>query len=185
VVAVAIALVVLQEPLRLAHLAGLAIIVSGVMGLTVPRNGSPAHWRSGYLLLPLAGAVIRGAVQPAVKFALVLWPNPLAAALIGYVVSSVLILGAVRLRTGSFMPEATRRARLWFVAVGLVNGVALLLMYTALANGPVALVAPLLATYPLATVAWGTVILGRPEAGSRLAFGVAATVVGVVLLLMA
>ena len=45
VVAVAIALVLLNEPLRLAHIAGLCIIVSGVMALTTPRRGSPAHWR--------------------------------------------------------------------------------------------------------------------------------------------
>ncbi|MPZ55622.1 MAG: EamA family transporter [Rhizobiales bacterium] len=185
VVAVALAVLVLDEPLRWAHLIGLAVIVAGVMVLTTPRGGGPAHWRSWALLLPLAGAAIRGIVQPGVKFGLEIWSNPLAAALVGYVVSSVLVFSVVRMRTGRFMPDAPRRSRLWFVAVGLVNGAALLLMYAALAGGPVALVAPLLATYPLTTLAWGALILGRPDAGARLLLGIVTTVVGVVLLVMA
>ena len=83
------------------------------------------------------------------------------------------------------MPPAPPRTRLWFVAVGLVNGAALLLMYSALASGPVTLVAPLLATYPLTTIAWGAMILGPLAGGLRLALGVVITVIGVVLLLAA
>jgi drug/metabolite transporter (DMT)-like permease len=185
-VAVALAVLVLDEPLRWAHVIGLAVIVTGVMALTTPRRGGgTAHWRSWALLLPLAGAVIRGIVQPGVKFGLELWPNPLAAALVGYVISSVLVLSVVRMRTGRFLPDAPRRSRLWFVVVGLVNGAALLLMYSALASGPVALVAPLLATYPLTTLAWGALLLGRPDAGVRLLLGVVTTVIGVVLLVTA
>ena len=56
-------------------------------------------------------------------------------------------------------------------------------MYAALARGPVALVAPLVATYPLATLMLGAVFLRRVPIGRRVALGVAVTVAGVALLL--
>jgi drug/metabolite transporter (DMT)-like permease len=181
--AVAFALIALGEPLHLAQLGGLTVIVAGVMLMTVPRHGQPAYWRSWYLLLPLAAAMIRGFVQPAIKFGLQLWPSALAAALAGYLVSSVIVIAAAKLRTGRFVAQAPPRARLWFVAVGLCNGIALLLMYAALARGPVALVSPLIATYPLATIFLGAVILRRAHVDPLLALGVAFTVAGVALLI--
>jgi uncharacterized membrane protein len=56
-------------------------------------------------------------------------------------------------------------------------------MYAALGNGPVALVAPLVATYPLMTVGLSALVLGKVEGASRLATGTALTVAGVVFLL--
>ena len=50
----------------------------------------------------------------------------------------------------------------------------------ALGNGPVSLVAPLVATYPLLTVPLSMLILGRAEIGTRLVAGTALTVVGVI-----
>jgi uncharacterized membrane protein len=56
-------------------------------------------------------------------------------------------------------------------------------MYAALASGPVSLVAPLVATYPLVTVGLGALAFGAGAGGLRLALGTALTVAGVVLLL--
>src|SRR5262245_8440235 len=78
---------------------------------------------------------------------------------------------------------APLRGHLWFVFIGVLNGLAVLLLYAALANGPVALVAPLVATYPLVTIVGSMVLDGKIEGGPRLAMGVALTVLGVVLLL--
>lgn len=183
VFAVAFALIALGEPLRLTQLGGLVVIVAGVMMMTAPRHGQPSHWRSWLLLLPLAAAVIRGVVQPAIKYALELWPSPLAAVLAGYVVSSLIVIAAAKIYTSHFVARAPARARLWFVAVGLSNGIALLLMYAALASGPVALVSPLIATYPLATLFIGALVHRRPQVDALLALGVALTVAGVALLI--
>jgi drug/metabolite transporter (DMT)-like permease len=69
------------------------------------------------------------------------------------------------------------------VAVGFCNGLAVLLIYAALARGPVTLVAPLFAAYPLVTLALSRLLLRHEPFGPRLALGVAATVAGVVLLI--
>ena len=63
------------------------------------------------------------------------------------------------------------------------NGIGVLLMYAALGNGPVSLVAPLVATYPLMTVGLSALVLGKVEGATRLAAGTVLTVAGVVLLL--
>jgi drug/metabolite transporter (DMT)-like permease len=180
--AVAFAFVMLGEPLRPAQLGGLLVIIAGVAVLTW-RSGGAAHWRSWYLLLPLAAAALRGVIQPTVKLGLDIWPSPFAASLVGYIVSSAVVLTAAKLRTGNFIAPAPRSSRLWFALVGICNGLAVLLMYAALANGPVALVSPLVATYPLVTVALSALLLERTGGGWRLALAVALTVAGVALLL--
>jgi drug/metabolite transporter (DMT)-like permease len=181
--AVALAVVMLGEPMRPAQAGGLVAIVAGVVLLTASRGANGGHWRSWYLLLPLLAAAVRGFIQPAIKLGLELWPSPFAASLVSYIVSAVIVLAVARASTGRFVAKAPLAGRLWFVGVGLCNGLAVLLLYAALARGPVALVSPLVATYPLVTVAGTMIVLGRIEGGIRLIFAVALTVAGVALLL--
>jgi drug/metabolite transporter (DMT)-like permease len=179
--AVASAFVILGEVPRMLQLVGLLAIVVGIVILTGACG--EAGWRSWFLLLPLAAAALRGATQASVKLGLEIWPNPFAAALVGYLVSTVVVLLAARIGTGRFVPDVPARGLFWFGAVGWCNAIASLLMYAALANGPVALVSPLVATYPLVTVAGTMLLFGKVERGFQLAFGVALTVAGVALLI--
>jgi drug/metabolite transporter (DMT)-like permease len=180
--AVTIAFVILDEVPRMLQLGGLLAIVVGIVILTGGRGGHGS--RSWFLLLPLAAAALRGATQATVKLGLEIWPSPFAAALVGYLVSTVVVLIAARIGTGRFVADAPARGILWCTAVGWCNGLAALLMYAALAHGPVALVSPLVATYPLVTVVISMLLFGRVERGMQLALGVALTVVGVALLIV-
>jgi uncharacterized membrane protein len=164
------------------QLGGVLAIVAGIAVLSAVRGGNAHRWRSWYLLLPLAAAALRGATQATVKLGLEIWPIPFAA-LVGYLVSTVVVLSAARLGTGRFVADAPARGLLWFAAVGWCNGLAALLMYAALAKGSVALVSPLVATYPLVTVVGTTLLFGKVEGGAQLALGVVLTVVGVALLI--
>lgn len=185
VFAVGFAVFLLGEPLRQAQIGGVLVTVTGVVILSVTRGREGiAHWRSWALLLPLAAAAVRGFIQPSVKVGLAIWPSPFAAVLTSYIVSSLIIVGANRLQSRRFLAIAPLRGHLWFVLIGLANGLAVLLLYAALANGPVALVAPLVATYPLVTIIGSKFLDGKIEGGPRLAIGVALTVLGVVLLLV-
>jgi drug/metabolite transporter (DMT)-like permease len=158
--------------------AGLALILAGVAMLSLRRGAGPAAFPAAALLLPLAAAAIRGLVQPATQAGLALWPSPLAAASIGYVVSAAVTLGLPA--TGAPLRP---RARAWYAAVGLTNGGAVLTLYAALAAGPVLLVAPLVATYPLVTLALSALLFGRTGLTPSMLAGIAATVAGVMLLL--
>jgi drug/metabolite transporter (DMT)-like permease len=212
--AVALAFVMLGEPLRLVQFGGLVAIVAGVVLLTAGHSAAGGRWRSWFLLLPLLAAAIRGFIQPVSKLGLEIWPSPFAASLTSYIVSAIVVitvarragerserparrpyrcarptlagtgLVGARVSSGQFVARAPLTGRLWFVGVGLCNGLAVLLLYAALARGPVALVSPLVATYPLVTVAGSALFLGRSDGGARLALAVALTVVGVALLLV-
>ena len=181
--AVAIAIALLGETPRSGQLAGIGVIIAGALLLVAgPRRGG-ARFVGWALALPLAAALIRGLVQPVVKLGLTGWPSPFAAALIGYVVSAVVILTAAWAKEGRLFGGG--RGALWFVGVGVTNGLAVLTLYAALARGPVALVAPLVACYPLATLLFSLALRGTADLSWRVALGVAVTVAGVGLLLRA
>jgi uncharacterized membrane protein len=177
------AVLILHEPLRSAETIGLVVAVLGAVITSVSRPRELGHWRTWALLLPLTGAVLRGIAPPVVKIGLEIWPSPMAAGLIGYVVSTITLLTVQRVRTGSFTVKAPLEGRLWFAFTGICNGLAALTLYAAVKNGPITLVAPLLATYPLVTVALSALVLSHVRITPRLVAGTLLTVCGVVLVL--
>jgi drug/metabolite transporter (DMT)-like permease len=182
--AVALAVVLLHEPLRVLQLAGLVLAVAGAVIITVTRPRDLGHWRSLALLLPLASALIRGVVPPVVKLGLEIWPSPLWACLVGYIMSSLVVLTVQRIRKGSFVAEAPRSGRFWFAVTGISNGLSALALFAAVRNGPIALVAPLVAIYPLVTVILSSIMLKHVAITPRIVAGTLLTVAGVALVLI-
>jgi len=160
---------------------GTAAIVLGMLALTWSGNALPRNWPLWAIALPVAAAALRALAQVLTKAGLALWANPYAATLIGYTVSAIVVLAATRLHG----PRQTtdRRATPWFVATGILNGASMFLMYTALGKGKVALVSPIIATYPLFTLALSLLVLRQERVPPRVALGAVLTVAGVVMLL--
>jgi drug/metabolite transporter (DMT)-like permease len=180
---VALAVVLLHEPLRPAQLGGLLVAVVGAVIISVTRPRDLGHWRSWALLLPLAAALVRGVVPPIVKLGLDVWPSPLWACLIGYVMSSLVVLAVQRIRKGSFLVQAPVSGWLWFAVTGVSNGLATLSMFAAVRHGPITLVSPIVATFPLVTVLLSAIMLKHIEITSRIVGGTLLTVAGVALVL--
>ena len=102
-----------------------------------------------------------GWILPIVKFGFEWWPNPIAAVVVSYTVSSaVLILSALG-RAGGSIPIIDHPGVLWFAAVGLCNGLSVLAIYGALEYGPVAIISPLIASYRLVTLLLSRAFLKR------------------------
>jgi drug/metabolite transporter (DMT)-like permease len=181
---VAVAVVLLHEPLRLLQFAGLVVAVLGVLTITVTRTDDMRDWRTWALLLPLGASAMRGFIPPIIKIGLESWPNPIAAGLTGYMTSTLTVLVVERIRTGRFMVQAPWSGKLWFACNGICNGIGTLSLYLALGAGPVLLVAPLYATYPLFTVGMSVLFLGNVKITFRLVAGTALTVGGVVLVVV-
>ena len=177
-----IAIVALGEPLTASAAAGTAAIVLGVIAFTARGGGRVRALTAVAILLPLAGAAIRGAAQAAVKGGLALWSDPFVAVLIGYTVSCATIFAASRTLVPASSAPINRRGVLWFMSVGACNGAGILAMYAALARGQVSVVSPLVATYPLFTLALSAAFLREEKLGPRVLLGVALTVAGVVVL---
>jgi drug/metabolite transporter (DMT)-like permease len=182
--AVLLAVLLLGEQLRFWQLSGIAAIVAGVV---LMYSG---QWRAFtvrglcLLALPLGASAIRGFVQPVVKLGLERWHNPIAAVVIGYTVSSAVLILVALVTDRTHEQNFDRRGALWFAAVGLCNGSAVLSMYAAIGRGPVTLVSPLIATYPLVTLLLSFQLLKREPVDIRLVAAVTITVGGVVLLLI-
>lgn len=181
--AVLAAALFLGEPLGAREFVATAIIVLGTMVLSAQQGGGVSVSSRVVLWLPLAAAVLRALAQVLSKAGLALWPNPLAAVLIGYSVSTAVVWMATLLsrRRQAFM--FTGPGVLWFALTGVLNGTAVLSMYSALNAGPVHIVSPIVATYPLFTLALGALVLRQERLSRRLIAGVALTVAGVVILL--
>ena len=180
---VALAVLILHEPLRLMQFVGLMVAVGGVLIITVNRTGNMRDWKTWALLLPLGAALLRGIAPPVIKIGLEIWPNPIGAGLTGYIFSTLTVLTLERVRNGHFIARGPNIGRLWFALTGIVNGIGTLLLYLAVGAGPVTLVAPLIATYPLVTVGLSALVLSNVRITPRLVAGVVMTVAGVALIL--
>jgi drug/metabolite transporter (DMT)-like permease len=177
------AAVFLGEALGIREVIATGIIVLGCALLSSPDGTAAGGRPQGALWLPWTSAVLRAAAQLLSKGGLALWANPFAAVLIGYSVSAAVVWGAPLLAPQRKGFAATRQGVAWFAATGVLNGGAVLSMYYALSTGPVYIVSPIVATYPLFTLALSALVL-RLRMRPALLAGVALTVAGLAALLM-
>jgi drug/metabolite transporter (DMT)-like permease len=183
VLAVILAIVMLGERIRGPQLLGLAAIVFGI-SLMYRVHVNPSVRSLWLLAVPLAAAAIRGVVQPIIKFGFEWWPNPIAAVVVSYTVSSTVLIVSMLVRTRWTIPDVDHRGGLWFAVVGLCNGLSVLAMYAALEYGPIAVVSPIVAGYPLVTLLLSRAFLEKEQMGLQMIGGVTSAVCGVVLLLV-
>lgn len=180
--AVLAAVLFLGERISPAQAAGLALVVAGVALLALRGGAGGRHWPLWVLGLPLAAALVRGAIQPAIKLGLAIWHEPLAAAAIGYSLSTVVIVLLVGRRAlAAGRPDRT--GFWWFVAVGMSNGTATFLLYAALGLGSITVVAPLVALFPLIAVVLSYFLLREETLHALGLLGIVVSVCGVILLL--
>ena len=165
------------------QLFAMGVIFAGLGLIALARSQSHPSASLLLLLIPLAGAVLRGAAQPMVKVGMASWPNAFAAATISYVVSAV-VIWSVRGMTRPSGAPTPRQGIAWFMGIGLVNGLALLTLYAALSLGQVSAVAPIVATYPLITYAINRLVLRQAAISARGIAGILLSVLGIILLLI-
>ena len=176
------AAVFLDEVLGLRELSATSLIVLGSVALSRPHGVDTRERQQEALWLPWSAAALRALAQVLSKAGLALWPNPFAAALVGYTVSSAAVW-AVALGRSTRL-EFNRRGAIWFAVTGILNGVAVLCLYRALSTGAVVLVSPIVATYPLFTLMLSALALREERLSGMLITGVALTVAGVIVLLV-
>ena len=172
----------LGESLGARELFATSLIVLGTIALSRPGTMDRKGRQPSALWLPWSAAALRALAQVLSKAGLALWPSPFAAALVGYTVSSTAVwASALGRRAGN--PGFNRRGVAWFAATGILNGAALLSLYHALNAGPVHLVSPIVATYPVFTLMLSAAVLREERMSGALIGGVALTVTGVVVLI--
>lgn len=178
------AALLLGETLGFPVLAATLVIIAGTVMLVWRGGNAKLTWPRHALWLPLSAAALRALAQVLSRAGLLLWPNPLAAALVGYTVSAVAIWLAPQQFSRRRAFVMNRGGAWWFFLTGLLNGGAVLAMYFALAGGPVQVVSPIVASYPLFTLILSAIFLRDESPTVRQWAGVLVTVSGVVLLLI-
>jgi drug/metabolite transporter (DMT)-like permease len=181
-----------------ARIAGAALAVTaGIALLSLQRAAQPQHWPLAALALPLAAAALRAGAQAWIKAGLALVPSAYTAALTGYTVSALAVWllalpGGRLVQAGGWLPRFVAgrpgaafslRGGAWFMAAGVLNGSAVLAMYGALSQTGLAIVAPIVATYPVATLLLSAGLLRTERIGARRAAGCLLVVAGMVLIL--
>ncbi|PPR71941.1 MAG: hypothetical protein CFH03_01780 [Alphaproteobacteria bacterium MarineAlpha3_Bin2] len=182
--AVAFAVSALGEEPTLLQVASLTAIVIGVSLLSFQRRKTLQPWSLWVFLLPITAAFMRGATQPAIKLGLEAWPNPLVAALVGYAISSLVLIAIAVFRTRGWPQGLNSRGIVLFAGVGVCHGLAVLTMYGVFALGPITLASPTVATYPLVTLVLNSIYLKNVRLTRSLIFGVITMVMGVASLLV-
>jgi len=109
VFAVLLAIGILGERIRGPQLLALAAIVVGI-GLMYRVHVNLSARSLWLMALPLASAAIRGVIQPVVKFGFEWWPNPMAAVLVSYTVSSAVLVFSAFARAGGTTPKSITAA---------------------------------------------------------------------------
>ncbi|MGI3169568.1 EamA family transporter [Pseudooceanicola sp. C21-150M6] len=181
--AISLAILLLGEVPSPQQWAGIFAVCAGLVLLALDRARSNPAARLAVLAIPLAGAFFRGAVQPVVKLGYEYWPSAFAAALIGYLMSSG-VIWLVRLSLRQKMPARAGAGIRWFMAIGVCNGTALLMLYAALGMGDVVQVSPVVAIYPLITIGLNRLIHGDRSMGARGLTGSLLSVAGVIAVLL-
>lgn len=142
----------LGESLSWSSAFGTLGVVSAIVLLAGRGKKLERSWPVWALLFPLGAALIRSSSHVFTKVGMESIPNPFFAALIGFSVSGVITLALHNLQRSSPAIPWQTRGPFWFAAGGLTMGVAVLFLNTALLNGKVVEILPVVATAPIFTM---------------------------------
>ncbi|MGI8885734.1 MAG: DMT family transporter [Gaiellaceae bacterium] len=172
---VAIALLLLDEPVAAGVLAGGTLIVGGGV-LLVGERSRPQHVKRIGLIYALAATVIFAARDNLVRWLSVdtdVSPELAAAVTLGSGTLVIAIWVAVARRPFSFAPLR------YFAPAGILFGLSYICLFEAYYRGRVSVVSPLVATESLWGVGFSAIFLRRIEViGARLVVGAVLIVIG-------
>jgi drug/metabolite transporter (DMT)-like permease len=172
---IAIAVVLLGEPLEAALVAGAILIVAGG-SLLVGERERPEHFKVRGLGLALVATIIFAARDNLVR-----WLSIDTDVSSGLAALATLAAGAVVMTVFVLVSRAPLRAHdaRAFAPAGVVFGLSYICLFEAYYRGLVTVVSPLVATESLWGVLLAAVVLGRSErVGRRLVVGAALVVAG-------
>ena len=178
---VLIGVAVLGEQTNVINLLGVVLIVGGT-GLTSWRmDEHVVDFRRWYLVLPAATSLITSTVHPMRRYVVTLSDEPLFFAAVVGVVS----LGCFTTYLALPFPREPvvwhRKALLPLAVSGVCETMAILLLFYALASGPVVIVSPIAATSPVWTMILASILLRRIErTNPAVVFGTLLVVAGAI-----
>jgi drug/metabolite transporter (DMT)-like permease len=175
------AIVILGETLTIPIALGTLTIVLAI-GLLARKSEAKSTWPVWALALPIGAAVLRALGHALTKLGLDIIPDPLFAGLVSYSVSLVIALGSAlgqRKRTSARLRWTP--GLLWFFCGGIVNGISIWSLNTALNMGEVVKIIPIVALSPVFTLLLGLFVFRRETFTLRIVLALLLIVPGVIL----
>ena len=183
--AVLFAILILGESLTLTvFIATLAIVIA--VGILTQRGETKGAWPTWALLLPIGAAAVRALGHAMTKLGLTTVPAPLFAGLESYTVSLAIALITMFSKDQRIYRDAKwSPGLLWFFAGGVVYGISIWSLNTALNLGSVITVVPIVSLSPIFTFLLGFLIFRRETFTFRIILAMLLVVPGVILIAIA
>lgn len=180
-IAALIAITLLHERPGPSILGGTIAVVAGIVLVSWRPEREIPTFRWWHLLLPIAAACLTGMNHPIRRYALSLSNEPLFFAAFMGAVSSIAFLGYLPFTGATQRLAWDRKALGPFLLTGLFETLSIFLIILALSVGPVVVVAPIAATYPVWALLGTNVFLRDVErVTAPTVLGVLSVVVGTV-----
>jgi drug/metabolite transporter (DMT)-like permease len=178
-IAATLAIAILHETVTALILAGTFLVVIGIILVSWKPEKELPDFRRWHLLLPLGAACLTGMNHPIRRYVLAMANEPLFfSALMGIVsLAGFLVYSLISPRSQRLVWN--RRALMPFLATGLFETFSILCIITALSIGPVVVIVPIAASYPVWSLIEARVFLRDVEAVNwKIVIGIASVVAG-------
>ena len=180
--AAALGVLWLGENLTWATALGTAGIITAVVILTRRPAQGAAAWPLWALALPVGAAVVRSVGHVFSKIGLASIPDPYFAGLVCFSVSALVMIVVQRIRPAPQPIPWRSSGPYWFVAAGVIMGVSVMSLNTALMRGQIVTVVPIVACSPVFTMLLSVLVFRREKLTARIVLAVFAVVPSVILI---
>jgi len=180
--AAALAVLWLGETLTWATALGTAGIIGAVVILTRRPARGGTTWPLWALALPVGAAVVRSVGHVFSKIGLEGIPDPYFAGLVCFSVSALVMIVVQRIRPGPQPIPWRSSGPYWFVAAGVIMGVSVVSLNTALMRGQIVTVVPIVACSPVFTMLLSVTVFRREKLTARVVLAVFTVVPSVILI---
>ncbi len=159
---------------------GTAGIIAAVIMLARRDARVPATWPLWALGLPIGAAAVRSLGHVLSKVGMNDIPDPYFAGLVGFTTSALITILVYRIRPASSPVQWGWRGSHWFVISGVIMGIAILSLNTALLRGQIVTVVPIVACSPVFTMLLSILVFRRERLTARIVLPVFVVVPSVI-----
>ena len=178
----AFGIMILGEKISLSIAIGTIGIVAGVCIASLRGGGIKGGWPIWVVALPIGAAFFRALGHPLTMLGMESVAEPLFAALVAYTVSS--IVSFTIFKAGKRQLSKLNRNYIWFALAGIINGISVFFLNSALQAGKLLVVAPIASCSPIFAILLGYFIFKKETISWQTIIAIGFIVPGVIFVII-